>query len=621
MFMEQPVRTVKAQTPRTRHEPRQARGRTRIGRQKAVVLAIVTACSLLFTALFTAVAYWGNSWRQDQLAAELLQRADDCEKHSKWLEAADCIDQYLWLRPADDLQRVRLATIYARGASSFEHRQRAIDLGYRGVAVGDGQQRLLLREQLATLLLQNGRFIEAEAEAAKLLAESAMNAAALRIQALAIFHQHESGGSVCEIPGRKSVIASLAQAHQLNPGDIALTESLAAAYRDAELSWSEMPDVSQADLDALADGCMDDLVRASEDSRSYFSRYRYREKWEIAGANDDLEYALQLAPHDPDVLLAAAQSAQDDAERILKHNSRSDAATIRLLRASELYQRLINQKHLPSSAQSCLALGQVLIALDQREEAIATWKGGLSVFDDSAITFHGHLASAWLESGELTLAEQSLDSIDQLIQRSTPVLPRNERLKIERDQHLRRGIWRRRRSEHRLAIVHLKQAIVYQDQLGGFSEESTQAWTLLGESYASLRSWSESAAAFDRASLEQPEVADSRLSASISWLKAQRYELAVDRAEQVMSLQATSVAWFVLANALFHQQITFQAGDRSWSRFEHAIKEAMRLIHDGSWNGIRQVDLPTGELSEREALERHQQLKQLVSLSHPSGTD
>ena len=91
--------------------------------------------------------------------------------------------------------------------------------------------------------------------------------------------------------------------------------SMCASVVYPVLRYIVPPDVPEATRHAMADACLDTLLKSrTNDSKLYLARYLYRLQWNLPGAKDDLAEALKLAPADPQVMLYVAQDALNAAK-------------------------------------------------------------------------------------------------------------------------------------------------------------------------------------------------------------------------------------------------------------------------------------------------------------------
>lgn len=530
------------------------------------------------------LAVQGRAWRRQLAADNLLQQSQQREQEQQWLEAADLLEEYLNLRPDAADQRVRLARLYVSGAQDAAQQEKAIDLLYRALGVCQSAERLALRKDLAGLLLTAERFSEAEAEASQILVAEPDNAAALRVRAIALLRQYQGGSLDYRVARSLPIIAWLDEARRANPADIELAELTAASLRDLELSAPGQPTVAQRE--SLADACLDELQQASpQDPLVYLARHRYCARYEVGDAATELQQALRYGPEHPQTLLAAANAAQRQAQRRAEQSEEPGEAQEEFAAAADLYRRAVANTQAAPEPAAYLGLGEALLAIGQRDEALAIWQQGLDKFPDAQADFNGKLADAYLTANQPELAEPCLKAIDERL----TVNSGSDRalLILERDQCLRRGIWLMQTDKARPAIEQLQRVITLQEQLGGYNPQTTRAWQQLGHAYAALREWSDSAAAFDYACFEQPQRAKLWMLASQSHLKAKRFDLAVDRAEQGVKQNPSALAHLVLAKALLGQQSTLPPALRNRRAVERALAAARQRACDGS--------LPSGE--------------------------
>lgn len=548
--------------------------------------------SIVVAGVLGTSAYFLRQWQVARTAKAFVARADTFEAESKWTDAAEYLSRYLQLAPDDHPQRIRLARTYEKGITHPQQRPRAIGLYYRAIGAGVKEEELALRQSVGSLLLSTGRYIEAEKEAAEILKVDSQDAKGLRLRAIALVREYQSGALSRESLGKMAIVDALRKGFATNPDDVELAQLLAYALRDEELCRLELPDVFAKDRHAEADKCMDQMVAARpQDARAFLSRYAYRARLGLSEAQQDLEEAQRLAPDDVAVLSAAAQFARAESDRIRKAGGTPAEFARHLERARELYKRIVDEKLAPKDPGPRVALGETLLVLGRADEAIAVWQTGLTEFKNSPAVFHAPLASIWLDQGKLAEAGPSLDALDEEIRRVASSVSRESRLVLERDQALRRGIWHIKQGEPQKSIALLKNVVLIQEQLGGDTEQSTRAWLLLGGAYASLGEWGESGSAYDRASTQQPKLALARLAAAASWLAANRADVAADRAEHAIRLNPTARAWYTLAAASFQKQSALPEAERVWDRLEESMLAAEEQADDGTLDEPWRIDL------------------------------
>jgi len=548
--------------------------------------------SLLVLAGIGGAGYVVRNWQLQRTSTIFLTRADEFEASENWLKACENLDRYLRLVPDDHAARIRLARTFEKGAVTSSQLQRAIALYFRAIGTGEKSEELELRQNVGALLLKSGRFIEAEQEANHILELAPNDPKGLRLRAIALLRQYQTGALARESLGQVGILASLRSAYGANEGDYELTELLSVALRDNELARAEVPEEVEADRKAEADRYLDRLVELHpKEAKAFLLRSGYRMRYNLPGAEEDLQQAEQLEPNNPSVLLTAAQFARRESIMLQHAGAAAEDWRPPLQKARSIYERIVNEDLSKGDSGPVVALGEVLRQLGEHEAAIQVWKEGLQKHPNAGLTLHGHLAGAYLDLDRLDEASKSLDAMDSQIAALPPSFQREARLVLQRDQELRRGVWHIKRGNPELAVPLLRQLILRQEQLGGDSEQSKRAWLLLGSAYASLGEWVESATAYDRAATLQPRLPAARHLAAASWLAANRFDLAVERAEQAAQLAPSSLTYYTLATALLQQQSVLSDEDRVWNRLEAAVAAAAERASDGILTENWRIDL------------------------------
>jgi tetratricopeptide (TPR) repeat protein len=511
---------------RRRHRRRSNRYRT-----AARWLGLLGGAALVLVAVAVAVGQ-AKSMRRQAAAQDWLQQAAEHESNQQWLQAAQAVEAYLDLQPEAADQRVRLAKLYAAGAQNTEQSEHIIAALYRAVGICREDERLPLQVRLGELLLAAERFSEAETQTHAVIQSDPQNSSALRVRALAQLRRYRRGELDRMLSRNLPIVAWLDEARRANPGDVELAELTAAAYRNLDLGVPGQPSV--ADREQLADACLDELVEAApQDPAVYLARYNYRVRLGLAGADADLALALQHGPTAQKTVLTAAAAAQDKAQ---------------FAKAVELYRQALAGEQPVSEPEVYLQLGDALLALGNRDEALSTWRGGLKLHPQARVEFNGKLADAYLSVSDWHNAEQCVNEIDAEL--SVQTASDRDLLCVERDQSLRRGMLLNYQENQPAALAQFRRVITLQEQIGGSSPQTAVAWRHLGESYARSHQWGSAAAAFDYACHEQPQTAELWLLAARAHLQAKRTDLAVDRAEQAVRRDSSPAAHATLASAL-----------------------------------------------------------------------
>lgn len=566
--------------------------------------------SLALFGLLAGILYGVRAWQVGRTAVALLVRADQLEKDGQWFDAAENIQRYVQLVPTADQERVRLAMVYEKGVKTPEQRERAIGLFYRAIGTGLEDQQVPLRRKVARSLLQNHRYFEARSESEKLLSQLPGDPEVLELRAKALWGQWQTKALAREginrepktiaEEGTNLVIVALEDAFETKGDDIELAVALAAAYRERDLKAFAKDDrprgpgeevsprtEKQRALDA--DECLNTLVtKRPGDVQAYLARHHYRARWgDAQGAAADIDEALKLAPNNVDVLVAAAGAARQESQRLRKTEASQEEVVRQLERSRDLYQKCLNVVGADGDHPTArLSLGDVLLALGERTQAIELWEGWLAKHESEtiAVEFQTRLAAVRLEEGDLEKAKVALDQIDSSVKDLPSYVPHEAALALQLDQDLRRGLLHIKRGEPKEAIQFLQRAIVRQEQLGGVSEQSFRALFLLGGAFAELGEWKQSADAYDRATLQEPNQPLAYVAASTSWLAANGIDTAIERAEQAVRLESkagpTCRSWFALATALLRQQLLLAPADRVWARLDEAALAAQQRADD-----------------------------------------
>jgi len=451
--------------------------------------------SLALFGLLAGALYAVRAWQVGRTAVALLVRADQLEKEGQWFDAAENIQRYVQLVPTADQERVHLATVYEKGVKTPEQRERAIGLFYRAIGTGLEDQQVPLRRKLARSLLQNRRYFEARSEAEKLLAQLPRDPEVLELRAKALWGQWQTKALAREginrepkniaEEGTNLVIVALEDAFEVKGDDIELAVALAAAYRDRDLKAFSKDERVRAPGEEVslrtekqrasdADECLNTLVaKRPDDGQAYLARHHYRMRsGDFPGAAADIDKALKLAPVDVDVLLTAAGAARQESQRLRRTEAAPDDVVRQLERSRDLYQKCLDVVGADADHPTArLNLGDVLLALGERTQAIELWETWLAKHKSEtiAVEFQTRLAAVRLEDGDLEKAKVALDQIDSSVKDLPYYVPHEATLALQLDQDLRRGLLHMKRGEPKEAIQFLQRAIVRQEQLGGAS--------------------------------------------------------------------------------------------------------------------------------------------------------
>jgi tetratricopeptide (TPR) repeat protein len=531
-----------------------------------------------------------HSLQISKTAQAMLVLAEREEQQLSWLKAADYLDRYLRLMPKDRLAQVRLAADYSKGAETIEQKLRAIELHYAALSFLTPDEALGLRVTLTELLLEVGRYFEAQNQAQQLATLNSNSPVASRLIALATFRQFQQGAHASVDFKKLGLLKMVEKGNVLNPKDVSLAIALATLYREyPQLVRAERPETTEEECLRLANDTLERLVQKNPaSSQVYLTRFRYRTQYKLEGAQSDLEEAFRLAPNDIVVMRTVAFAALENA-REWKRNEEAEKAQSHFTRAKEILQRIIDNNPKQATPEIYLALGDAHLGLGDSKLSFQCWQNGLKKFVQPTIRtqFLSRMADGYLEQKEFSLAQESLSAIDEILEDLGASVPRSESLAIMRRQRLRRATLLLRQEEIGKAIALLQQIVSQQTPADEDAELSARVWMLLGAAYSSMDEWKEAGQAFDRASVFKPGEVAARVAAANTWLNAGRYDLAADRARDVLqpgvSLKAGEglEARLVLATSLFRLEIARPLKSREWTSFRKALADLESISSEG----------------------------------------
>jgi predicted Zn-dependent protease len=586
--------------------------------QRSINLKVLIATVVIGAALAGTV-HGVHTWQVGRTAKGLKVLAEQQEEKSEWLKAAQYLDRYQRLDSSDSEIPARLALLYTKGAKSPAEKNRAITLHFRALGAGESERTLEIRASLGDLLLEAGRYTDADAESRKLLADLFGSEAvddeaapadasqkpatpeqiaeyeprARRVLALALAGQLADGSLVKVKLEDLKILSALIDARKLNPRDVRIAGALATLYREyPDVIKAEFPEpnsLSPTECNRRADATIDQLVADQpEDGKIRLARYLYRTKYNLPDAQVDLADAVRLAPDEPDVLLTAGSQALDEGRKLKADPAKSAEASAVLDMAEAHFQKLTSRPAEELIPAAFIGLGDVLLAKGDIDAALAAWQKGLKQFTVPTvrITLQSRVASTLLDANRLTEADESMADIEQMLKNLTTTVSRDYKKMVERELDLRKATRLIRGGKLAEAIRPLQAVIVSQPHGDPRIEATLQAWRLMGTVQMSLGEWMAAASAFDQVAALEPQLLQPRVVAANAYLMARRPELAAERAEQALAISDKSLdAWLTLASAQFQLQISLPVSSRDWRRFEQALailEQARPQLTDGS---------------------------------------
>ncbi|MGD9644476.1 MAG: tetratricopeptide repeat protein [Pirellulales bacterium] len=490
--------------------------------------------------------------QRGQRSAESLtdKHATSGEIRRKWTAAADYYQRYVKLRPDDLAGRIGMAQCSDRLAVTPNQKSRASLLYTQ--ALGLDPDNIELRSRNAELLLQLGKWKSADAEAARVLAAKPQDVTCLRVRALAAY-------LVARVEGRqgdwKGVADRLENALAQRPDDIELALGLADLYRRI-LGQSE-----PAEHAARADAVIDRMVRAAPERADVLvARCRYRIRFSLPGADEDLDRALELAPRDPGVLFAAG----DRARRAGK-----------LEEARRYLTQLVEVS--PYDRDGYISLGKVLVSAGELDEAQRLWERGLEKIgrDDAALNFEA--AVSLLAAGRLTEAESRLTKLTAILRTLTPRMSQADRTDFAAKLDYLRGYLHSVRGRYLEAVPLLERVLVSFQGAEPGSIEATrriQVLTRLGLCYSELEQWDRAAAAYQEAATLEPDSTELALATAKIWARANRFDLAREQYQQAGQHGMPADEWVFWAFAQLRQQLERPEDERDLTACREILAEA-----------------------------------------------
>ena len=562
-------------------------------------------------------AYGWHAFQLGRIAEAFIARATVLEEEENWREAASYVYRYVELCPEYSEERVRaqlrLARDYDRSAATSDAKIRAIELYYEALGVAPEDEQTGIRHRLSELLLELGRFLQAENESLQLIAADDQDAKAHRMLALALYGQFQSGelaarhgihlaeGAAFQLEGlpeetrqRMTIVplaegdafqvAALGDAFEIavavNPQDVGLAAAWARVLRNepdllsdnqrreltaqAEREKKSEKEIRERDADQVVDRMVSDDPESAD---AYVARYVYRDRHGLAGAEDDLRSALTFEPENVTVLLVAGGHYQRKAERARDDSAPAGEVDGLYDDAAEHYADAIDHGDPPKVA-AYVGLGDAYSAQGKREEAIRVWQQGLDRLGQLDVTLNAQLVGGLIAMGRLAEAEQALRRLDDGKSRLEARLNENTRLKWDRARDLLEAELLLRKGKP-LASLPLARPVT----ASGLSEagERLRAWLLLGDGFSSLGHWDQAAAAYENAVGLDPKLVTMRVAAATAWLKADQPQKAIGQLEQVPARSTSLPVQLQLARALLAYQVTLPAQRRDWPLFDRAL--------------------------------------------------
>ncbi len=531
--------------------------------------------TLIAAAVIGPAAYFWYAAQVKWTAEAMLERAEKLVEEKDDASAAQYYFQYLKLRPDDAGVQVLLAETFDRAVKDAPSKVQAVEYYYQAIGVAPADKRRPLHRRLAELLIELRRFVPAEEEARELLELDQNDPQGRRLLALALYGQSRSGAVGRD---RDSVLVSeaLQRARELNPGDAEIAGILANVYRhQPQLLGEEQQGLSDAERRKLADQVVDNLVAASpDDAKALLTRYRYRTRYRLPEAKNDLAAALDHNPDDLEVVLQAAYQARRDAESAQREGGEAKDVQAYFEQARKHYEHAIEIS--PSEEPAYLWLGELYARQGKPDRAVETWRRGLEKGNKESIDLNSRLAGLLIAQGRLDEADKTLGGLERTTERIGPMLPPPAKLALKRSNDSLRAKWLVRKGRYLEAIPLLRRVAVGRQSAAAEVARSLQAWQWLGVAYSAIGQWDQAALAYEQATALGPKMVSPRLQAAAAWAMAGRPDAAETCYEQALSLDAAPETWIALARARFQREVRAPRAARNWDSFDKALVEAKK---------------------------------------------
>ncbi len=238
--------------------------------------------------LISAACYFGWSAQVDKMAQSVVARAERAEKEKDYGKAVELYEQHLAVVQDDVDVQIKYAEALINWDKTQKHQEDAMAIFGQILRARPGQDDV--RRRAAELAVDLGRFEVARGHLTNLLGHVKNDG-----------HLEYLMGRCWEQEREATKATNYYQA-ALEHG---APERLDAAQRLAALLRDPLGRPEEADR------VIEGMVQADSNSyRVYLERGRYRQRFDLKGAADDFQKALELAPEQPETYLEAAQLAE-----------------------------------------------------------------------------------------------------------------------------------------------------------------------------------------------------------------------------------------------------------------------------------------------------------------------
>jgi len=484
-------------------------------------------------------SYTLHGFQTQRTADTLLTRAEDAEAEGDFDEAEKLLSRYLGYKPTDVEGLVKLGTLVADQAETEPGRDRAIGILERAL-FRDSELRDVRRRVVEIMMTSEPpRFEDAKGHLERLLRSSAEDAELH----LLLGRCEEDAGNFRE------AVEHYETAKSLEPGRVD------AYARLAELLRTRLSNPDRADrvMNAreVEDGGL--IAENGKSAPAYLARAQYRRRYEIAGADGDIARALELAPDNPDVILAAATLASDQGE--------FEAALTHLKRGVE---------QAPDEPQIYELASRVELQADRPEEALAWLERGLEQLPDE-VNLRFSLAEMLIRLGRWDRTEATISTLEE------------QGLRPELGQYLKGRVAMGRQRWGR-AVEFFEDARLTLETQPEAQRLTKRTLLLLGRCYEQLGDQRRRYEAYRRATSidldPDPLWAAARLGMADALVDRNQIDEAIQQYRLVRSRSSNPQVPIVLARLLTLQNLSRQPDRRDWREVEQLLDAAAEAAPD-----------------------------------------
>ncbi|MGM0485336.1 MAG: tetratricopeptide repeat protein [Planctomycetota bacterium] len=483
--------------------------------------------------------------------------------------------------PLEEEVRLRRAALLLEWAQAYQLEARRTDnIAFRDSAMARFRQ---AKQDVATVF-ENG------------VSDPRLRSKARRLHALAVFGRCElesEGATGLRVDDQQQGI--LEEGFEANPADGDLALALARVYHadrpaDADQVMRRAVEVAER---RLVDESDEEARRMA--ARARLARFRYRDLFDLSGAETDLRRALELDPESGTAHMRAGWQAVRRAESLA---TRSPGHLMErreeLAKARKHFDTARDLK--PGNAMAYLGLGHVQRRLGDAEEALRVYRMGLEQVDQASCELNFAFLDLGLEHGLLTAqeVEQRFESLDAGIAARRPVLSENARRLRESRRDLLQARWRFQTEEYATAIRLLERILVEGGLVGGNGDGAAsrrrrefQARLLLARCREALARKSVAGAAnggdprtefrmaaeeYEELAVELPHVTKLRQAAGRMFLRAEEPAEAVTQLQLALDTDDTIENRMLLARAQLNQIRAAQPAERNFTNVERNLE-------------------------------------------------